>query len=233
MNEAIVYYGYTNNLDRPHALLHGKEPTVAIKEFMDTSEELRFLKCPAYKDAMHNVFAISSWFSLDLDLVDGGLSSTKSQNFIDNYITTHSDVNKVYALEQSVMFIAKDDSLNMTQEHPTMSDNSFTKDCSVINGVFDIGKHFRDLSCAFYIKGGVNKINIKEDDTIYYLRFHTKKKIKLVPFFMSPKFEALTRTLGFKDTKSNSYKPLSYYYNLFKTKNYKRLLIQEIKENLL
>lgn len=229
----IVYYAYTNSVTRPHGLIHGKEPRVAIKEFVDDASELRFLKCPAYTDVMKNVFGVPSWFNLDLDVVEGGLNSNVDQDFFNNYVTVHNVKNKVYALEQSVMFIAKDDSLEMTQEHPNMVDNKFTKSCSVISGRFDIGKHFRMLSCAFFIRQGVNKVSIGEDDIIYNLRFNTKNKIKLVPFFMSPKFESLTQNLGFKNTKSNSYKPLDYYYKLFKKKKLKKLLIKEIKNNLL
>jgi len=234
MNEQIVYYGFTNNPDRPHGLLHGKEPTPAIKEFVGDAHDLRFLKCPAYKDVMRNVFAIPSWFTLELVVESIGLGSNiVSQDFLDNYITTHSEKKNVYAVEQSMMCIAKDDSLLMTQEPASMTDNSFTRSCGVISGTFDIGKHFRMLSCAFFVKQGVNKVNINEDDSLYYLRFHTDKKIKFVPFFMSPKFESLILNLGFQNTNSNSWKPLEYYYKLFKKKNLKKLLVEEIKKNLL
>tara|TARA_R110002051_G_scaffold300653_2_gene368147 strand:+ start:493 stop:1191 length:699 start_codon:yes stop_codon:yes gene_type:complete len=232
MNEQIVYYGYSNDIDRPHGMFNGKEPTLALKEFLDDASEVGFLKCPAYKDFMANVFAVGSWFNLELVVEHNGLRSEVPQKFIDSYIKTHSDKRKVYQILQEAMFIAKGDSLEMTQEQASMSDNGFTKGCSVISGTFDIGRHFRLVSPAFFIRQGVNNINIKEDDSLYYIRFHTKKRIKLVPFFMSPKFEALTRNLSFKKD-GNSYKPLDYYYKLFKKKNLKRLLIEEIEKNLL
>ena len=226
MNEQIVYYGFTNNPDRPHGMLHGKEPRAAIKECVDDANELRFLK--------KNVFAIPSWFTLELLVEAIGLRSEGvSQDFLNNYITTHSEKKKVYALEQSMMFIAKDDSLIMTQEPASMTDNSFTKSCGVISGTFDIGKHFRMLSCAFFIRDGIDRVRVNENDSLYYLRFHTDKRIKFVPFFMSPKFEALILNLGFQNTNSNSWKPLEYYYKLFQKKNLKKLLVEEIKKNLL
>ena len=151
--DEIVYYGVTNSPNRPHGLIHSKEPTPAIKEFVGDANELRFLKCPAYKDVMHNVFAMPSWFSLELSVNENNLSSKNApQDFLDNYLTTHSNKYKVYAIEQSTMFIAQNDSLVMTQEPARMTDNLFTQSCNVISGTFDIGKHFRMLSCAFYIK---------------------------------------------------------------------------------
>ena len=232
MNEQIVYYGYCNDIERPHGMFNGKEPTPALKEFLDDASEVGFLRCPAYKDSMANVFAVGSWFNLELVVEQNGLRSEVPQKFIDSYIKTHSDKRKVYQVLQEVIFIAKGDSLEMTQEPSSMSDNSFNKSCSVINGTFDIAKHFRLVSPSFFVRNGVKKIHIKEDDALYYVRFHTKKRIKLVPFFMSPKFEALTRNLSFK-IDGNSYKPLDYYYKLFKKKNLKRLLIEEIQKNLL
>lgn len=234
MVDEIVYYGVTNSPNRPHGLIHSKEPTPAIKEFVGDANELRFLKCPAYKDVMHNVFAMPSWFSLELSVNENNLSSKNApQDFLDNYLTTHSNKYKVYAIEQSTMFIAQNDSLVMTQEPATMTDNLFTQSCNVISGTFDIGKHFRMLSCAFYIKKNQKKLKILEGDVLYYLRFYTSKKIKLVPFFMSPKFMAIENSLGFKNTNSNTWKPLSFYYKLWKTKNIKKLLLEEIKKNLL
>ena len=233
MTEQIVYYGVTNHPLRGHGLLNGKEPQLAIKEFIGDTNEIAFLRCPAYQDAMKNVFSISSWFSLDLAVEENSLKSNAPQIFLDSYIREHSVKRKIYQLLQEMMFIAKDDSLEMTQEPASMTDNSFTKSCSVISGTFDIGKHFRLVSCSFFIRNGVDIVEIKEDDSIYYLRFHTKKKIKFVPFFMSPKFEALTLNTNSRPIGVFSHKALDYYYKLFKKKNLKRLLIEEIEKNLL
>jgi len=232
MNEQIVYYGYTNTIERPHGMFYGKEPTVAIKEFLDDANEVGFLKCPSYKDYMKNVFAVGSWFDLKLNVETEGLSTNAPQEFLNNYIKTHSDKRKVYQMLQTSMFIAEDASLQMTQEHPSMSDNLFTKHCSIISGTFDIGQYFRLISPAFFIKNGVDVVDIKENDTLFYLRFHTKKKIKFVPFFMSHKFEAFTRNCQ-KEMVGNTYKPLDFYYKVFKKKNLKKLIIKEIKKNLL
>ena len=231
---SIIYYAVSNESDRGHGLLYGREPQLAIKEFMDKTEELRFLKCPPYRDNMNNLFAVSSWFSLELKVDESGLSADVPQDFLNSYIVTHSVKRRIYQLLQSTMFIAKDDSLMMTQESASMTDNSFTRDCGTVSGTFDIGKYFRCIVCPFWIRSGVDRVRIKEAETLYYLRFHTEKKIKFVPFFMSPKFEALTRNLGVaKGSDTNSFKPMKYYYKLFKEKNLKRLLLEEINRNLL
>ena len=49
---------------------------------------------------------------------------------------------------------------------------------------------------------------------------------------MSPKFEALTRNVKFHSNVNNP-KSLDFYYNVFKKKNLKKLILAEIKENLL
>ena len=226
MNETIVYYGYS-----PKGIVSGKEPLKAIKEFL--GDNVPFLKCPVYRDAMKNVFSIGSWFNLKLNVDENGLSSDVPQSFMDEYIFTHSDKHKIYQILQTVIFITKDDSLKMTMEHPTMSDNSFSNNCSIINGTFDIGKYFRVVSPSFYINKGVNSVNIEEGDALYYLRFHTEKKIKFVPFFMSEKYEHITNSVKYSVDKISSNKSMDLLYKIFKKQKIKKLLLKEIKANLL
>ena len=226
MNETIVYYSYSTK-----GIVSGKEPSKAIKEFL--GDNVPFLKCPVYRDAMKNVFSVGSWFNLKLNVDENGLRADVPQSFMDDYILTHSDKHKIYQLGQTVIFIAKDDSLKMTQEHPSMSDNTFSNNCSLISGTFDIGKYFRFVSPAFYINKGVNTVSIKEGEALYYLRFHTEKKIKFVPFFMSSEYEHIAKSIRDSVADNLSNKPLDWYYRVFKKKNIKRLLLKEIKANLI
>ena len=226
MNETIIYYSYSTK-----GIVSGKEPSKAIKEFL--GDNVSFLKCPVYRDAMKNVFSVGSWFNLKLNVDENGLRADVPQSFMDDYILTHSDKHKIYQVGQTVIFIAKDDSLKMTMEHPVMSDNSFSNSCSLINGTFDIGKYFRLISPAFYINKGVNSVSIKEGDALYYLRFHTEKKIKFVPFFMSEKYEHIATSVKYSVSESLSNKSMDLYYKIFKKQKIKKLLLKEIKANLI
>ena len=238
--EEVIYYAYRNNDTQTHGLLYGQEPTVAKKDFIESfsdTKELRFLKCPAYMDQMKNVYSVPSQFDFDVNVENYQVSSLGSeplsQDFFDSYITTHSPKDRLYGIRQNVIFIAESDSLKVSQEHPFLVDTKWARDVYTIPGKLDIGKYFRTLECAFIIRKNVKELHLKEGDPFYYMRFHTNKQIKLVPFYWSVEFEAMVSNLGFHGSATHKWRPLQWYYERVKKKGIKNLLLKEIKKNIL
>ena len=85
MNETIVYYSYSTK-----GIVSGKEPSKAIKEFL--GDNVPFLKCPVYRDAMKNVFSVGSWFNLKLN-VDEKLFSFDYNS--ETFKSFDSDIQKI------------------------------------------------------------------------------------------------------------------------------------------
>ncbi len=232
----IVYYSYSNDVNNAHAMLYGQEPLSVKSEYIkgkDTTE-LRFMKCPAFLDELKNVYQINNQYNVDLDVKDDGLhSSVMPQSFFDNMFHTHSVKEKVYALKQNIIFIAKSDNLEISQQHATFSDESWHRDTITIPGKMDIGAYPRELNLAFGIKSGTDKLSLSEGDPLYYIKFHTTNNIKFVPFFMSSQFLAIKQNLKFHGTPYHKWKPLQFYYDAVKKKNIKKLIMKEIKKNLM
>ena len=240
MGEEIVYYAYRNTEKQTHGLLHGQEPRSAKQEFvrgLEAPDRIDLLKCPAFMDSLANVFSVPSLFDFNITVNDSGIMSTGAnplqQDFFDDYVTSHSPEDKLYGLKQNIMFVAESDSLEMTQEHPSMVDTDWTRDVYTVPGKLDIGKYFRMLECGWFIKKGVKELNLNEGDTLYYARFHTTKKIKLVPFYWSPTFEALVLNMKVLGRGTHKWKPLQFYYDAVKKRNIKKLVMKEIKNNLM
>ncbi len=240
MKEEIVYYAYRNTESQPHGFLHGQEPRSAKQEFVRTLEyadRVKFLRCPAFLDKMENVFSVSSLFDFNVSVKDSQIftegKNGHDQDFFNNCVTTHSPEDKLYGLKQNAIFIAESDSLEMSQEHPFLADTDWTRDVYTVPGKLDIGKYFRMLECAWFIRKGVKKLSLNEGDPFYYARFHTQKTIKLVPFYWSPAFENLVMNMRSLGPDTHKWKPLKFYYDVVKKKNIKKLIMKEIKNNLM
>ena len=71
MGKEIIYYSYRNSQSQAHGFLHGLEPTSANKDFiasLDDAERVRFLRCPAYKDSVRNLYNVGSHFDMNLKI---------------------------------------------------------------------------------------------------------------------------------------------------------------------
>jgi hypothetical protein len=232
----IVYYAYANDVTNQHSMLYGQEPLPVKNEYIKGKdvEELRFMKCPAFLDEVKNVYQINNQYNVDFDVKDDGLSSSVlPQDFFDTMFHTHSVKEKVYALKQNVVFIAKSDSLEISQQHANFSEESWHSNTITIPGKMDIGAYPRELNFAFHIKNGTDKLSLNEGDPLYYIKFHTTNKIKFVPFFWTPKFTEIKKNLKFHGTPFHKFKPLQFYYDVVKKKNIKKLIMKEIKNNLM
>jgi len=237
MKEEVIYYSYPNTATQEHGFLYGSEPSSSNKDFvasLDVAERVRFLRCPAYQDSVRNLYNIGSQFDMEVKVGDGSIHSDElTQEFFDNYITNHSPEDDLYAVRQNLMFIAESDSLEITQKHPTLVDTDWSKDVMVVPGKIDIGKYFRKLECAFKIRKGIDKVSLKEGEPLYSIEVHTDIKVKLVPFYWSSDFDNLVQNMAFLGEATHKWKPLKFYYDVVKKKNIKKLIMKEIKKNLM
>ena len=104
---------------------------------------------------------------------------------------------------------------------------------NIMPGKFDIGKYFRNIVFAFAVHNDIETIKVDEGEPLYYLRFHTKKKIKFVRFLLSNDIDLILKDFKFHGEAFHNWKPLKWYYDSVKSKKYKKLLIKKIKENIL
>jgi hypothetical protein len=189
--------------------------------------------CPVFNETLNNVFAIKSIYDYSFEIKDNEVySSMYNQDFFDKHVHIRNIEKKMFSFDVRYIFFTDEDSLEMTAyEYPGFEQNDITKRCILFPGKFDIGKWFRDTEFAFALKDEFNEFSVKNEDVLYYLRFHTKEKINFKQFKMT---NALSEIMH-ANNKMNAFslspkKNINYFYNKFKGKNY---ILDQIKQNLI
>ena len=110
-----------------------------------------------------------------------------------------------------------------------LEDNNLINNTTLFIGKYNCGKWYRTLNPCYIAKN--NKIEVKRGDTLFYLKFHTNKKINLINYKFSNNLEEyMNSVLKVKDYVKNL--SLNYVYNLFLKKRYNKRILKEIKNNL-
>ena len=107
---------------------------------------------------------------------------------------------------------------------PVWHKNNFQNNINVIGATFDISKWYRPLEFAFEIIDNTQPIVIKRGDPLYYVKFNTLDKVKLVKQETTKKIEDIiimcTQLKNYTPNNSmrNNYSLLHKIINKFKTK---------------
>ena len=187
-------------------------------------------RCPAFRDQMRNVYTLKSIYNYNLYFEDNMLKSDMyDQNFFDQMILVRSLENRFISFKMKYIFFTEEDSLPVTfYEFPFMEDNEFTKKCIIFPGTFDIGKWFRNTELAFILREEYNNLNIKQNDVYGYMRFHTEEKINFKQF----RYNNLLEEYQFDGFNLTFFDPMVKLANYYKLQKNKKLILKEIKRNL-
>ena len=229
---AITIYWSFND----QSWLRAKTPEPIYKKFVQDPKNKKhsLVLCPATKKYMQNIFSLKSIFSYDFKIDQNAGQVTTSfydQGFFENHVTVRSQEDKLFSFMQRFCFYTEEKSLLISAGiSPFLEDNDITKRCIVIPGTFDIGKWFRQLDFAFYLKNDYDEFKIKEDDIYQYIKFHTDEKIIFKQFRVTPKLQELIYDIDWaKDFRLPKLRSLEEYYSMMK---HKKMITKEIKNNL-
>ncbi len=219
--------------------LRAKTPEPVYKDFVKNTQNQKnnIVMCPATKDYMKNIFSINSLFSYNFkisSLLNNNevFTNTYNQKFFDDHVIVRSKEDKLFSFLQRFCFFTEEKSLLMSAGiFPFLEDNNITKRCTIIPGTFNIGKWFRQIEFAFYLKKDYDEFIIEEDEILQYIKFHTEEKIIFKQFKITSEIKNfLLDSENAKMFRELKLKPLKDYYSMVKHKKY---IINEIKNNLL
>jgi hypothetical protein len=129
--------------------------------------------CPSLKDYMDNIFSIKSLYDYNFKLeknTNQTLSNVYDQIFFDRHVIIRSQQERCFSFTQRFIFFTEDKSLTMSAGiFPFLENNNITKRCVVIPGIVDIGKWFRVLDFAFYLKNEYDTFQIEENEIFQYI----------------------------------------------------------------
>lgn len=194
----------------------------------------RYLKCPAVRDHIKNVFCLESYVDYSFTIVDPKTSNITYSAFQEPFEETVfvRDINhKLFSFHPvKTIFFTDAPSLKVSGYlNPYAESNAVARDCQIVEGTFDIGKWFRPFDFAFFMRDDVNTFSIKRGDVYAYLRFHTEETIQFKRFVMSQDFASVNMLSQTIVPSYGLLRSLKKYYELPFAK---KKILKAIKENL-
>lgn len=186
--------------------------------------------CPTFNNNLKNLYTLKSIYDYDFKIVNNNVLTDKyDEQFFNDHVAVRSLEKRFFSFRNKYVFFTDIPSLNVTfYEYPFLEDNNITKRCLIPAGIFDIGKWFRNTEFSFFLKLGIDNFKIEKDEVYSYIRFHTEDNIKFVQFRYSQTLNNYNRD-GFQLTRS----PLKKIENYYKSFKNKKLILEEIKKNLI
>ena len=215
-----------------------QEPESIAKSFFsngwsfDKKEKHTMLvNCPTVTNSLKNIYGIKSLYNYSFSINNESIvSDMYDQEFFDYHLFVRSTKNRMFSFYQKYVFFTEEDSLLTTFNiSPFLEENKVSSDCIMPQGVYDIGKWFRNTEFVFYLRKDVNSFNIQKDDIYSYVKFHTDEKINFVQFKYTEEVDSYRKD-GFALNAIPSLKKMDLFYKNFRNK---KLIMREIKNNLL
>jgi len=194
-----------------------------------------YAKCPAFYEHTKNTFVLQSpvTFRFKFDPEKKEYATDNEKLFQSKFL--EPDPSGIVQFKFGYVFFAENP-LMMSQMHPFLHNNTFTRNGSIVYGEFDIGKWLRNLAMGIVLDPAIKEyeFNIKESDVYSYIRFHTEDRVNLKRFEMTNNVHDIAnKCFDYKLRKSKGVDSLQKCYDIFTKSLYHKRLIKEIKKNLI
>jgi hypothetical protein len=201
--------------------------------------EKSFFVCPSFQDKTKNIFSFSfpSNASYEWDFSDGKeiFRPTNNQNpFINFQIARHPSINNSPQIQFNLVYsFFCEEPLNATFTAPYFSEPNYTKHASVAPGTMDIGQWFRPypIEMTFWKEKG--RIDFKDGESLFYVEFLTDRPIILKRYRTTQRLVIYSQTCVSSPSNLSARVPLFERYKRFNESEMNKLVLKEIKENLL
>lgn len=204
----------------------------------DTAENM--LSCPAVSARFKNTFCFSVINKTDASIVLNEQNEkvtmlNHDKSFKTSIIRGPSITDNIMIkIAYQLLFFTEEESLIMHINPPFFSSNAnHLQYGSITPGSFDIGQWFRPVSAEINLWEGINDFILGPNEDLLYSEFITDRPIKL------KRFEINESLIKYADSCSQSPRtikrwiPLKERYEFFKKSELKKLILKQIKNNLL
>lgn len=216
--------------------MKAEEPSSIMKKIKEYEKinKTDFLFCPAVRDANKNTFCLKFPYTYNIKKSseqNSFYTDHRDQKFFNDHVLIRNLEKNFISILNNFIFFTEEKELKITSQiQPYLENNEINEKTINIPASYDIGKWFRPLEWAFFLKDGCDEINFKEGDIYQYIKFDTDEKIIFKKFIPSETIHFMAKScIEANNSFPEKKRSLSQYYNLF---NIKKKILKEIKENL-
>ena len=235
----IVYWAVSNQSNQsPISKTLYSEPTRLdntnlFTQITPDQKQNNFKLCPAFLDHIDNTYGLKFPIDFDIKWTSNDIVSSLDQDLFNYFVNIRDPQQKFFGFRVNLIFFCEQE-VDMELMPPYLEDNQFMTNVTSVPGVFNIGKWFRPIDFACFMKQGKQSLTAKRNDIFNYVKFKTNEKIQFKQFDYTADIENIQKDiLRSKMILGNSSPRLNYYYSLFKQSRYKKKIITLIKQNLL
>jgi hypothetical protein len=235
--EIIVYWAPASfpNLQGRFALFN-LNPQPIINDFVkrknkNSKAEESYQSCTAFREEFKNTYYINYPVSTKININDFGIID-KSCEDSPWYIDRPSSFENSYALDLDIgLLFFSEHPLKIKFSPPFMHKNKSSNFGFIMSAAYDISSWFRAYMFTHQLWPGVNSFETVEGEPALYVSFDTDKKIIFKQFVVTDKlFEYSIACVNYKNIKP--FVPFSELYYKFKNGNMHKMVLNEIKKNL-
>ena len=242
MKEKVKIYWSPDNFDKQNdwnVLYY--DPTFLHDELMqnkkkDIPKNNNLFICPAVNNLTSKVMVIKNTLRSHYKIKQKEDSSYEFEPLSKNYI--HLRFPHVPNLKNCILasyamsfLLYSEEDINMTLTSPYFSNSPHLRYGSIVPGKFNISKWFRPINLEFNLWNKIDEFKIEKEEDIAYCHFDTEKEIELIRFDVTEKIQKIYYTLGTSSIWEKMI-PLQERYQRFKRSKINKILINEIKKNI-
>lgn len=197
-----------------------------------------FLRCPAVRSAIKNtlVWRAPKNTSVDIevenDMIKMGSRYNEQEMFpwVIEHVPTISN-NILITFDYRIIFFAEED-VDVLFTAPYFSESPHLQYGAIIPGKFNVGSWFRPYNAEMNLWSGNKHIEFKENEAIAYFTFLTDKNIVAKRFKMNDDLIKISKSMSTSSTWLPN-KTLEERYKIFKNRGMKKVILNNIKDNLI
>jgi hypothetical protein len=191
-----------------------------------------FLYCPAFSNFARNTFVLKNPITSTYDFLNDVTIKGREINHLNSgagRLPTIKD-RKMIEYGMNWIFFSEDD-LEITLTSPYFENPPHLEYGSVVPGRFNISKWFRNVNVEYCLHPNVNTFSVQKNETLAYISFNSDEPVKLVRFEMTEKLRSYANSGG-SSSQWNPWIPMIERYRQFKATHMHKLILKEIKNNL-
>ena len=218
-------------------IAHVKETTIldfplinVISDLKKIGFDEKYLQCPAVADHLKNTFVIKAPFNFEIQIdPNSKLPLIPPQGQREKLTITPRNIKyHLYNMHYG-LYPFSSTSIELSQLQANYHIYDFTRNATVVGGKFNINKWYRPLIPTFILHKP--KIRINRGDALYYVKFHSNKKVKLKNYILNQELRELSK----KCLRLKKYQTglgLETMYKLFTNNRLDKKILKEINNNL-